>query len=185
MSESKIAFIGSHSTGKTTVARPIAETLGVPFLSEVARDVARDWGLTPATIPADRVLDYQWEILHRQIEREQQHPAWVSDRSTLDNCAYFEAYAEHQTTPEDAARYKRRAWGNTVHYDRLILIPPMFAPVDDGERHTDPAEQLRVHRIVCDLIDAWGLAEKVYTVTSATVEGRINEILRVLEVVKC
>lgn len=45
----RIAFIGSHSTGKTTVAEPIAKALGLPFLSEVAREIVcgliEAWGI--------------------------------------------------------------------------------------------------------------------------------------------
>lgn len=176
----KIAFIGSHSTGKTTVARPIADHLGVPFLSEVARMVAQDWGLTPATVPPERVAEYQWTILRGQVDGEKPHPAYVSDRSTVDNAAYFLAYAAHRTHPADVFLYLNAALVNTRHYDLLVLIPPMFAPVDDGERHTDPVEQARIHEVVCNLLDAWGLTEKVYTVTSVTPEGRVEEILGVI-----
>lgn len=180
----RIAFIGSHSTGKTTVAKPVAQALGLPFLSEVAREVARHWGYTPATIPTHLLLDYQQRILRDQMVGEQ--GAWlgcsgfVSDRSTLDNAAYFLAYVAFKASPEAVYNYLHAARANLDHYDRLILIPPMFPPVDDGERHTDPREQQRIHEIVCDLIAAWGVAQKVYTVTSRTPEERVAEIMEVL-----
>lgn len=176
----RIAFIGSHSTGKTTVARPVADALDFPFLTEVVREVARTWGLTPATVPPHRVVNFQWDVLESQMFGERLHDEFVSDRSTLDNAAYFLAYAAHRATPEAVYNYLAQARNHMEKYDLLILIPPMFPPVDDGERHTDPREQERIHDIVCGLIGAWSVGDKVYTVTSGTVEDRLTEILEAI-----
>jgi nicotinamide riboside kinase len=127
---------------------------------------------------------FQKRILNDQIVGEQEAlfegSGFVSDRSTLDNAAYFLAYVASKESPEGVYLYLSEAERNLENYDRLILIPPMFPPVDDGERHTDPREQQRIHEIVCDLIAAWGVAQKVYTVTSRTPEERVAEILEVL-----
>lgn len=189
----RIAFIGPHGVGKTTVCERIAAHLGLPLITERAREVARNWGLTPATIPADRLVEYQWTILRQQVlaETSLQNVGFVSDRSTIDNMAYWVSVAASQNVPwETIEAYNQLAYTRLPHYDLLIHIPVMFPLEGDGERHPDPTFQTEIAGNISDLLLSLdvrvcpGLLSRVYTVQTEGVERRIGEILAAIEAAK-
>lgn len=174
----RIGFIGAHSTGKSTVGEMVAERLGLPWITEIAREVAREWGLTPATIPAARLQEYQWEILHRQIEAQEAHVATgaCSDRTPLDNKAYWLVLED--VPPNEAAAYDRLVRTNLAFFDVFVLIEPgVFPLVDDGERHADPAFQQTIHNMIEHLVKAHGIEDRVIRINSDGPELRAEEII--------
>lgn len=90
----KVYFIGAHSTGKTTLARYVAEKYKLPFLTEVARTILAEKELQIDTLRAnlDVVDEYQSEIFRRQIKQENEYKVFVSDRS-FDVLAYTAQHA--------------------------------------------------------------------------------------------
>lgn len=92
----RIYFVGSHATGKTTMARYVSKRYGLPMITEVARSVLAELeaNLEHLRTDIDAVNQYQRQVLERQMEVEhEQTGAFVSDRS-FDNLAYT---AEHAT----------------------------------------------------------------------------------------
>jgi nicotinamide riboside kinase len=92
----RIYFVGAHSTGKTTLARWVRDTYGLPMISEVARGVLAEMEeqLDGIRSRLDVVDRYQTEVFHRQIAAEAAHAgAFVSDRAFC-NLAYA---AQHAT----------------------------------------------------------------------------------------
>ncbi|HUR28377.1 MAG TPA: AAA family ATPase [Planctomycetota bacterium] len=91
-----IYLVGSHSTGKTTLARWIRDRYGLPMISEVARGV-----LAEMESPLDQIrsnLDvvdrYQTQVFARQIAAEREQTGdFVSDRAFCNL-----AYAAHHST---------------------------------------------------------------------------------------
>lgn len=105
MTESKnkrIFFVGSHCTGKTTLARVTSEIYGVPMLPEVARLVLARKELNFDKLRHDlkTVNDYQKSVFEEQIEAEKTLGHFVSDRG-FDNLAYA---AEHSTIFKSGGR---------------------------------------------------------------------------------
>src|SRR5512140_3345103 len=87
----KIAFIGTHGVGKTTLCYELAASLKKRDLSvELVREVARE---CPLPINRDTTLKAQAWILHTQIAWELQAEAKadvvVCDRAVLDNFCYL------------------------------------------------------------------------------------------------
>jgi len=91
-----IYLVGSHSTGKTTLARWIRDRYGLPMISEVARGV-----LAELEAPLDQIRSnleivdrYQTQVFARQIAAErEQSGSFVSDRAFCNL-----AYAAHHST---------------------------------------------------------------------------------------
>jgi adenylate kinase family enzyme len=87
----KIAFVGTHGTGKTTLAHELVSKLkkrGIDagFLSEVARSCPLP--INEATTKKSQI----WIILQqitREIEAEEKCETLVSDRSVLDGYCYY------------------------------------------------------------------------------------------------
>lgn len=86
----RVYIAGAHSTGKTTLARWVARTYGLPLVTEVARSVLAELEipLDALRIDLDRVKAFQSEVFRRQAEAERiAGKRFVSDR-TFDNLAY-------------------------------------------------------------------------------------------------
>ena len=99
----RIYFVGSHATGKTTMARYVSDRYHLPLISEVARSVLAEMEISLDQIRSnlDTVNRYQFEVFRRQIQEEQTAcGGFVSDRAFC-NLAYA---AEHSTLIADIFR---------------------------------------------------------------------------------
>jgi nicotinamide riboside kinase len=146
----KIAFIGSHGVGKTTLCYGLAarlKTRDVPV--EVVHEVARR---CPLPINEETSVAAQSWILHTQIAEElvamARYPAVICDRSVLDNYIYLLLSAGRQ----EGLELLVQAWIRS--YDLLVHVPVIERPSPDGIRSANPAFQLAVEeRLVRELAD--------------------------------
>jgi nicotinamide riboside kinase len=138
---SRIAIVGSFSTGKTTLAEAVAEPLGLPLLPEVAREVAAlGFKLDKDATPETETL-----IFLRQWRNELTHSEFVSDRSLIDVMAYAGWVLDNQPRRKEfalwdeclaIAEYQLRS-----QYTHVFFLPIEFGIVPDGLRPLDPAFQ--------------------------------------------
>ena len=170
----KVAFIGSHGVGKTTLSYDLAAQLkrrgaNVDIVKEVAR-------LSPLPINQRTSLDAQLWILMTQIAEEirsvSHHDVVVCDRSVLDNYAYLARACGRQAEIERFVEY----WLAT--YDLLFKVPIIGAPSPDGVRDVD--EQFV--RTIDDLVDCL-LADKAMPHIRLDPSGRDRWNERVCEAV--
>ena len=149
----KVAFIGSHGVGKTTLCYELAarlkrQDLRVDLVKEVARRC-------PLPINRDSTLDAQQWILHTQMAMEietcQDHDLVVCDRSVLDNYAYLVA-GNGRVPVYDALV---QAWLST--YDLTVWVPILERPRFDGIRDTDRRFQERIEEIIGELVAAFAV----------------------------
>lgn len=133
----KIAFIGSHGVGKTTLCYGLAARLKARDLPiEVVQEVARR---CPLPINQQTGVAAETWILLSQIAEETVAGARgalvICDRSALDNYVYLLLAAG----PREGLDALVRSWMAT--YDLLIHVPIIGAPRPDGVRATDPGFQ--------------------------------------------
>lgn len=149
----KVAFIGAHGVGKTTLCFDLASRLkrldlGVDIVKEVAR-------ACPLPINRDTTLEAQAWILHSQIAEEiaavSRHDVVICDRSVLDNYAYL----VHRTgrRPEYDALVAR--WVTT--YAGLFKVPILQPPSFDGTRDTSTAFQVAIDHTIDELAAHFGV----------------------------
>ncbi len=136
----KIAFIGSHGVGKTTLCYGLAARLKARDLSvEVVREVARR---CPLPINQETGVSAQSWILLTQIAEElsaeTHYPVVICDRSVLDNYVYMLLAAGKQPHLEPLLESWLRSYG------LLVRIPIVDTPSADGIRATDPSFQRAV-----------------------------------------
>jgi thymidylate kinase len=145
----KVAFIGTHGVGKTTlcyelVARLKKRGIQVDLVKEVAR-------LSPLPINRQTSLDAQTWILMTQVAEEirsaTQGHVVVCDRSVLDNYAYMVLACGRQKALERFVMH----WMKT--YDLLFKVPVSGAPSADGVRDTDEAFMRAIDQLVDQLLD--------------------------------
>jgi thymidylate kinase len=144
----KIAFIGSHGVGKTTLCYDLGAILKRRGLQvDLVKEVAR---LSPLPINRQTSLDAQMWILCTQIAEEirssAHHEVVVCDRSVLDNYAYLVLAAGRQRWLEPLVN----RWMKT--YDLLFKVPISGSPSADGVRDTDEFFMRSIDRLVDDLL---------------------------------
>jgi nicotinamide riboside kinase len=151
----KIAFIGTHGVGKTTLCYELAARLKKQSLDcEIVKEVAR---ACPLPINRETNLLAQLWILHTQIAQEVEmvgkHQVVVCDRAVVDNYAYMIHAAGEQPT---AARLVRE-WIES--YDLLLRVPAGHGPAQaDGVRDVDSDFQTAIDRRILLLLAEWKIA---------------------------
>ncbi len=153
MSAYKLAFVGSHGVGKTTLCYGIAARLKADDISlDVVGEIARR---CPLPINRGTTLAAQGWILHTQIAEEiladARYEVVICDRSVLDNFVYLLL----STGMQPAIKALVDSWIAT--YDLLVQVPIVADPRADGLRSTDPSFQNAVDRRLTTEIEARGL----------------------------
>ena len=138
----KLAFIGSHGVGKTTLCYGLAARLKARDLAvEVVHEIARR---CPLPINEETSVASESWILHAQIAEEivarNRYEVVLCDRSALDNYVYLLL----ATGPQPGLDELVARW--TATYDLLVYVPVVEEPSPDGVRSRDPAFQRAVDR---------------------------------------
>lgn len=81
---------GAHRTGKSTIAKTLADQMKVPFLASSGSQVAKDMGIkVDGGMPIMKRLEFQEQVLTVfEAEYAKQHGMFVTDRTPLDFAAY-------------------------------------------------------------------------------------------------
>ncbi|MDH3290457.1 MAG: ATP-binding protein [Gemmatimonadota bacterium] len=171
----KIAFIGTHGVGKTTLCFDLAARLkrldlGVDIVKEVAR-------ACPLPINEDTTLDAQAWILHTQIAEEiaagTQYEAVICDRSVLDNYAYL----VHRIGRRPEYDALVRTWVGT--YSGLFKVPVLQEPSFDGTRAVSRTFQMEIDAVIDHLLDAFDVPW--HRLDPASRPTWVEDVLRALE----
>jgi len=149
----KLAFIGTHGVGKTTLCYDLGAVLKKRGLHvDLVKEVAR---LSPLPINRQTSLEAQMWILSTQIAEEirsaAHHEVVVCDRSVLDNYAYLVFAAGKQRWLEPLVN----RWMRT--YDLLFKVPISGAAAADGVRDTDEFFMRQIDKLVDELVKDRGL----------------------------
>jgi nicotinamide riboside kinase len=149
----KIALIGSHGVGKTTLCFELAARLKRRNVDvEIVREVARG---CPLPINQDTTIAAQEWILHSQVRAEIEaaavHDAVLCDRSVLDNYCYLVHAAGTRKVWESFLDYWIRS------YDVLVHVPLWVRPTFDGVRAVDAGFQEQIELLLEGMITARGL----------------------------
>lgn len=142
----KLAFIGSHGVGKTTLCYGLAARLKRrDVVLDIVHEIARR---SPLPINRETTAPAQRWILLTQIAEEivaaERHPVVLCDRSVLDNYVYLLVSGG----PDQVVGPLVDRW--LPSYDLLVKVPIVAAPPADGVRAADPGFQ----RTIDERLDA-------------------------------
>jgi nicotinamide riboside kinase len=172
----KVAFVGSFSTGKTTLANHFAREWDHPLLPEVAREVVE------LGFPLDQTATAETEtlIFLKQWRAELLHDDYVADRSIYDVLAYADWVMENA-----APRKENHLWLESrelatrdlrARYDFVFYLPIEFPIVLDGLRPDDAAFQADIDRRITQLLE---LHDVVHHTLTGSIEDRQAQVRKI------
>ncbi len=145
----KVALIGTHGVGKTTLAYEICSLLKkADYNVELVTEVARR---SPFQLNEATTLEGQLWILHAQIAKEleasSRTPHVICDRSVLDNYCYLVNKFGRQPQLEQWLGW----WMES--YSLLVSVPPMADGIPpDGFRSENLEFQERIHDLIGEMV---------------------------------
>lgn len=174
METMKIAFIGTHGVGKTTLCFELAAVLKrIDMSVDLVKEVARG---CPLPINRDTTDDAQNWILHTQVAREIEltgsFDAIVCDRAVVDNYAYMVHAAGRRPEIEPFIRH----WMDS--YSLLVKVPVIAPPAFDGTRDTSIEFQMDIDRLIDELLDEFELAR--LSLPGESRDGWVSMVLEAL-----
>ena len=154
----KIAIIGTHGTGKSTLSYLMAahykkEGKNVKVVQEVARTCPfpiNHW------MTKEAALWIYLEHSRKELEAEHKHDVVVCDRSVYDSFAYAKYFGLIDAELES---FEEAAFKHLYTYDKLIFIRPDMPIQTDGIRPTDKEFQQGVDEIIRKRIEPLNVTE--------------------------
>jgi len=163
----KIAFIGSHSVRKTNAVHAFASTIGRAGRSvEVGREVIRfnPLGLNEGATPEAQLWVLMAQI-QQELELRKRAEVLVTDRSVVDNFAYFLRVTDG--ADPFAVEPLIRHWATT--YDLFVRLLPDVALQPDGVRSTSNAFRDEIEAILDRIIPTYIPGERLLVVNASDV----------------
>lgn len=185
----RIILIGTHGTGKTTLANELSKIIGIPAVESVAREVSKDLKQLEdaGVVETNKIPDsirksaYQnvlcsmafWDFM-RWVNAD---VPCIMTRCPLDTIAY--AMADKNVTYDIVKSNLDNLKNNDVFQQAIrcslfIYIPVEFGIENDGVRPTDTGFQKEVDAGICKLIYDFKITPLVVT---GSVEERLEAIL--------
>lgn len=146
----RVCLLGSESSGKTTLAAALAESLGTTWVPEYGREL---WERKQGLLQLEDMLT----IARTQVRREEEsachaHRFLVCDTSPLTTMFYSqEMFGQVEG---ELSRLSERT------YDLTLLCAPDFEFVQDGTRR-DHEFRMRQHQWYVDALESRGIAHHV------------------------
>lgn len=143
MKDLKICMAGPSGVGKTTLCEWVQETYDIPFITASTKPLwdkhklnSHSEILTRAILNPQWGLDFQYEVLDFRKEIEIKNKKFITDRSPIDNLAYFLIQNSPYLGEEATESYIELCTKAIENYNGLIQIPFTDDTVleNDGKR---------------------------------------------------
>lgn len=123
----KITVVGAHGTGKTTLAKKLAERLSLTYIPDVVPEAFSKKFLINENTPPET----QFWILSKQLELERNTPLpWIADKSLFDNIVYG-GFSIYDTEVRNVIR---KIVFDHPSYDLIFYLPIEFSLNGDENR---------------------------------------------------
>lgn len=175
----RIAITGSHSCGKTTLAKLLSKETGLPFMrGDKMKDLMEE--MFHGKSFDDLTEDENWQIetvgLDKRIEAENREDSFISDGCSLNSIAYIKAKIKDAESRPDFKKVRELAKVNAEKYNFIFYLPPEIPLEDDGFRPLSSEFRLKIDGLLRKILKDY----KFYTIRG-TLEERCNQIKEIIE----
>lgn len=166
----KIAIVGAHGVGKTTLANELSRALNYPIVIDSAREaVLKGFAMNEDTTPENQL----WNLC-KQIEYERAlKDNFIADKALFDNIVYSRQIFDDPhllKVIEDIVK-------KIAHYDVFIYLPIEISLVDDKVRSPDPHFQRRINEEYLRLMKELQIS---YHEVRGSVKERLKKSLKIV-----
>ena len=190
----RIGIAGAHRTGKTTLAKKLAERLFTPFIQGSATPVYEKLGLLPSddlTLSQRHMVQSNILLEHKKAISGQ--TAFITDRTPLDYIAY--SVSEINTIEyKKLSKIGVELWSTYIddcltalnNFDIVIVVPPSI-PIEQD--HTKAVcDQImidRIHALIVGYADL-SMHDRVFVLDSEVtdLDERVESVLSLISVFK-
>jgi predicted ATPase len=180
----KIAFTGAGGTGKTTMAKHVSETWGIPYVGSVAREVAKEMQIESEeaqnSMSDGALFEYQYAIYLRRQQRVTEHPHFVTDRLALDNYIYGLRRCGKALTEDVRKEWLEGVEADFNRFDLVFYCPAgLFEVQDDGMRQVDTSHTYLIDAALYGMLSKIGwdrMASHLYVLQMSDLIRRKNYV---------
>lgn len=178
----KIAITGASSTGKTTLARELCT--GLPRYMQLNVDARRlltsHGERNVAEMSSAKYREFQLEYITQKINIETSGQDFITERSFVDCCAYWDFHCAKDSTPTENLRVHEVCEEWSRKYDFHIYLPFGQSPFElDGYRNPSRAYHTDIGKAILSLLQQWGL--RYLDCSNVTLEERYSVCRREIE----
>jgi len=178
----RVALIGTSNCGKTTLINDIHKHK-IFKNHDIILEIAGGFTKTER-----KQLSTQIKIIKKQIQTEEKYTNFISDRSVMDNLAYFTYHYRNAPSKklfidayDEYMSYFNRHMINKP-YDAVIFIDDYFELEDNGIREMDEDMQEWVYTYLTQMVPIWcDIYGIPLYIISGTHTERIKSIKQVLK----
>lgn len=178
----RIAFTGTSSTGKTTIAdRLMADARFTPrapkFVTADARAMLRAQGhASMDAMSRQELLAFQYGYLRHKLVSEAGVDGYLTDRSFVDVAAYWLERDSFGVDEAESHQFVAQCEAAARRYDLHVYFPVgVIAFQDDGYRSRNLQFHARIDARITGLLADWGIDAMV--LRSADIDERVEEVV--------
>ena len=167
----RIAIIGSHGVGKTTLSVKLSNHFGFARIPDIVREAhEKKFVINEETPP-----ESQFWILSKMIELERNTPeSWIADKTLFDNIIYGNVILKDQKVKDVISDIVIKE----ARYDAMLYLPIEFAIADDGLRSLNSEFQVQIDRSYIEFLNQNNFS---YCTVRGSVEERFRQALAIIE----
>jgi nicotinamide riboside kinase len=172
---SKIAIIGSHGVGKTTLIQRL-KTLypELNFIDEVARDLQIQYGKSTRDMNDEEKSKFQLEAMQLQIDKEKGLDSYISDHCAIS----YLPYSTELPVYNELKSKIREQYLPVLNQLQIIYIPIEFGLENDGLRFATDEYQQYIDETLVNLLHRYNLK---YTTITGSIEERMEQIEMIIK----
>lgn len=194
--EEMIGLLGSHRTGKTTLAQAFAREFNIPFVRTSGSEVFAMLGKDPKVeYPIAERIAIQEAILHaferQYAEATKRYEVWISDRTPIDLASYMLADIQRSTLVGSSGvatmvtdYVKRCLEATNRSFSTVVLVQPGIPLVEEeGKAPCCPAFIDHINALQAGLLLDQRLMVGHYMIPRRYInlQDRINAVAKAVE----
>jgi len=189
MRKPSIAFTGGQGSGKTTVAKYIIDKFGYDYfyINQTRLHITDYFGGNLYNAREHNRV-FQNSLLSNKIEWETTNKefGFVTDRTTIDNLAYFMLYSNSEDiTYSDYIEYYDKAMAHTAScYDYIFCFSPLYNTPYDSLSPPHTLDKVKVYYTIMGLLEQVKFKNNIYYIQDLDRMQKVTKILSDLGVKK-